>query len=79
MSVNSLSLIKLNSVNPLYLIINRINDYIQESNINKYLAIENTIPTPESQVSLKKYEELWKKLRDLITSITNNTDNYDEI
>ena len=79
MSVNSLSLIKLNSVNPLYLIINRINDYIQESNINKYLAIEKTIPTPESKVSLKKYEELWKKLRDLITSITNNTDNYDEI
>lgn len=79
MSVKSLSLIKLNSVNPLYLIINRINDYIQESNINKYLAIEKTIPTPESKVSLKKYEELWKKLRDLITSITNNTDNYDEI
>ena len=79
MSVKSLSLIKLNSINPLYLIINRINDYIQESNINKYLAIEKTIPTPESKVSLKKYEELWKKLRDLITSITNNTDNYDEI
>ena len=79
MSVKSLSLIKLNSVNPLYLIINGINDYIQESNINKYLAIEKTIPTPESKVSLKKYEELWKKLRDLITSITNNTYNYDEI
>ena len=26
----------------------------------------------------KKYKELWSKIRDLIRSITNNTDDYDE-
>ena len=34
----NLSYIKINSVNPLYLIINKINGYIEESNGNKYLA-----------------------------------------
>ena len=28
--------------------------------------------------SLKGYEELWKKIRDLIKSIINNSDNYDD-
>ena len=27
---------------------------------------------------MKKYEELWNKIRDIISSITNNSDNYDE-
>ena len=26
----------------------------------------------------KKYKELWNKIRDLIRSITNNSDNYNE-
>ena len=27
---------------------------------------------------IKKYEELWSKIRDLIGSITKNSDDYDE-
>ena len=36
------------------------------------------VPTDESNVTLKKYEELWKKIRDLIRSMTYNSGNYDE-
>ena len=37
-------------------------------------ALKNVIPTDESKDTLKKYEELWNKIRDLIRSITNNLD-----
>ena len=35
-------------------------------------------PTDVNKETLKKYEELWSKIRDLIRSITNNSDDYDE-
>ena len=36
------------------------------------------VPTYQRIDTLKKYENLWNKIRDLIRSITNNSDNYDE-
>ena len=36
------------------------------------------VPTNESKEIIKKFEELWSKIRDLIRSITKNSDNYDE-
>ena len=66
---------KINSRNPLYLIIDKINGYIEESNGNKYLTL---VPTNELKDIIKKYEELWNKIRDQIKTITNNSDNYDE-
>ena len=36
------------------------------------------VPTNESQEIMKKYEELWNKIRDIIRSKSNNSDNYDE-
>ena len=36
------------------------------------------VPTDESKDTLKKHEELWKKIRDLMRSITNNLENYDK-
>ena len=35
------------------------------------------VPTNERK-KIKKYEELWSKIRDLIRSITKNSDDYDE-
>ena len=35
------------------------------------------VPSNESK-EIKKYEELWSKIRDLISSITKNSDDYDE-
>ena len=34
--------------------------------------------TDESKDTLKKYEEMLSKFKDLIRSITNNSENYDE-
>ena len=42
---------------------------------NKYLIL---VPTNESKEKIKKYEEPWIKIRDLISSITKKFDNYDE-
>ena len=59
--------VKTNSVNPLYLIINKVNGHIEQINGKKYLIL---VPTNESKEKNKKHEELWSKVRDLISSIT---------
>ena len=40
-----------------------------------YLSL---VPTNENKEKIKKYEELWIKIKDLIRSITKNLDDYDE-
>ena len=45
---------KTNSVKFLYIIINRINGYIEESKENKYLTL---VPTDKSKDTLNKYEK----------------------
>ena len=61
--------VKINSVNPLYLMFNKMNEYFEEINENKYLIL---VPTNESKEKIKKYDELWIKIRDLIRSVTKN-------
>ena len=75
MTIKDLKYIKVNSVNPLYLIFSEVNGYFEEINKSKYLML---VPTNESQEKIKKIEELWSKIRDLIRSITKNSDDYDE-
>ena len=75
MTVKILSYEAIISVNSLYLIIDKINGYIEESNRNKYLAV---VPPVEWNDTLKKYEELWGKFRDFNRSMIINFDNYDE-
>ena len=58
-----------NSVNALNLIINKVSGFFEKINKNKYLML---VPTNESKKYLKIHEELWKKIRDLIRSITKN-------
>ena len=53
-------------MNPLHLIINKVNGYFEEINKNKYLTL---FPTNESKEIIKRYEELWSKIRDFISSI----------
>ena len=67
--------VKIYSVNPLYLIFRYVNGYFENINGNKYLTL---VPTNESKEKIKKYEELWIKIRDLIRSITKNSDDYAE-
>ena len=66
--------LKINGVNPLYLIFSKVNGYFEEINKSKYL----TLAPNESKEIIKKYEELWCKINDLIRSATKNSDDYDE-
>ena len=66
--------VKICSVNPLYLISRYVNGYF-EINGNKYLTL---VPTNESKEKIKKHEKLQIEIRDLIRSITKNSDYYDE-
>ena len=68
--------VKMNCVYPLYLIIGKANGYFEKLNKNRYLTL---VPTNASKEIIKKCEELWSKIKDLIRSITKNSDNYDEI
>ena len=54
---------KICSVDPLYLIFGYVNGYFEEINENKYLTL---VPKNKSKEKIKKYEELWIKIRDLI-------------
>ena len=47
--------------------------------LKKLIKINLTlVPTNESNEIIKKYEELLNKIRDLIRSITENSDDYDK-
>ena len=59
--------VKIYGVNRLYLILRYVNRYFEEINGDKYLTL---FPTNESKEKIKKREELWIKIRDLIRSIT---------
>ena len=62
-------------MNPSYLIFNKVNGNYEEINGDKYLTL---VPTNENKDKIKKYEELWSKIRDLIKSMTKNSGDYDE-
>ena len=55
--------------------LNKLNGYFEEINGNKYLTL---VPTNESKEKIKKCEELWIKIRDLMRSVTKKSDDYDE-
>ena len=67
--------VKIYSVNPLYVIFRNVNEYFEETNKSKYLTL---VPTNKSKEKIKKYEELWTKIRDLIRSITKISDDYEK-
>ena len=48
--------VKIDIVNPLYLIFNKANEYFEETNGKRYLKLA---PTNESKEKIKKYKELW--------------------
>ena len=52
-----------------------MNGYFEKNNEINYLIL---VPTNERKETIKKDEELWIKIRDLIRSVTKNLDDYDE-
>ena len=57
----------INSVNPLYLMINKIIGDIEEKSENKYLVLDDM---NENKEVSKKYEEVWKGVKKEIETIT---------
>ena len=73
MTIKGAKNVKVNSVNPLYLIFNKVNGYFEEINEHKYFTL---VLTNESKEKIKRYEELWSKMKDLIRSVIKNSDGY---
>ena len=67
--------IKINTANPLFFIFNKVNGYFEEIHGNKFLML---VSTNERNEKIKKYEELWSKIRDLIGSVTKTSEDYHE-
>ena len=65
----------INSVNPLYLGITRVNGYIEEKDSNKYLVFDST---DENKELLKKYSDVFNKIKDKIKKIDNNDSDYEK-
>ena len=59
---------KIDSVNPLYSLLHRINGFIEEKEGSKYLNIAST--DSNSKV-LKKYEEVWSRIKNWIEKIND--------
>ena len=67
--------VKIYSVNPLCLIVDKVNGYFEDINRIKDLKLG---PTNEGKEKVKRYEELWSKIKVLIRLITRKLDDYDE-
>ena len=70
-TIKDLKSVKVNSVNPLFHIMNKVNGYFEEINWNQYLTL---VPINKSKEKIKEYEGLQSKIGDLITSIIKNCD-----
>ena len=57
------------SVNLLYLIIGKVDRYIEEKNESKYLVFDST---DENKEVLEKYTELWDEIKNKIETISVN-------
>ena len=58
----------INSVNPLYLMINEMIGHFEEKNENKYLVLDDV---DENKEVLKKYEEVWEGIKKEIKTINS--------
>ena len=70
------------SVNLLYLIMDKVDGYIEEKNGNKYLVFDSMElhSTDENKEVLKKYSELWDGIKIEMKTISNGKKGeYDKI
>ena len=67
--------VKINSVNFLYLIIDKVDGYIEEKYGNKYLIFASTDKNKEVWT---KYTELWDRIWSQIIKISDKSGDYDE-
>ena len=65
--------VNINSVNPLYLNIKKVEEYVEEINGNKYLTL---VFTDKNKDVLTKYTELWDGIKNSIEKINNKLGEY---
>ena len=65
--------VNINSVNPLYLNIKKVEEYVEEINGNKYLTLVFTVKNKEV---LTKHTELWDGIKNSIEKINNKSGEY---
>ena len=66
--------VKIKSVNPLYLIINKVDRHFEEKNANKYLIIDSADKNKEVLI---KYTKLWDGIKNEIVTINGGkSDEY---
>ena len=63
------------SVNPLYLLINHANGYIEEKGVNKYLIFDST---DENKELLKKYNDVWNGIKNKIEEVSSGKCDYEK-
>ena len=63
------------SMNPLHLLIDHMNGYIEEKGVNKYLVFDST---DENKELLKKYNDVWNGIRDKIKEVSNSECDYEK-
>ena len=63
------------SVNPLYLLVNHANGYIEEKGVNKYLIFDST---DENKELLKKYNDVFNGIRDKIKEVSSDESDYEK-
>ena len=62
------------SVNPLYLLVNHANGYIEEKGVNKYLIFDST---DENKELLKIYNNVWNGIMGKIEEVSNEECDYE--
>ena len=67
--------VKINSVNTFYLIIDKVDGYIEEKNGNKCLTLVS--PDKNKEV-LTKFTERWDKIKNLIKKIDDKPGDYNK-
>ena len=65
----------IHSVNPLYLLTDHANGYIEEKGVNKYLVFDSTDKNKEL---LKKYNDVFNGIRDKIKEVSSDECDYEK-
>ena len=63
------------SVNPLHLLVNHKNGYVEEKNGNKYLIFDSTDKNNEL---LKKYKDVWSGIKKKIKTVSSGEYDYEK-
>ena len=63
------------SANPLYLLVNHSNGYIEEKGVNKYLIFDST---DENKELLKKYSDVWNGIKNKIEELSSGKCDYEK-